>query len=132
MEGTITLFGFPDRPARLDVLQRSKGWRFSRASAFIGGGLLLAPVVGVVPPHAPWVMASLGIGGFLGIRKWKERFTILSLDGVCPKCGGSLSVARGTPLRGVMTLPCPGCNHDSRLIVEFLGSGIGIRPEKES
>jgi hypothetical protein len=115
MEGTVSLFGFPDTPGRLEVLPRSTAWRSLRAAAFFGGGLLLAPAVGLVPPHAPWVVAALGIGGFLGLRKWKERFTILSFQGTCPKCGGALSLAPGTPLRPIMTVPCHGCNHDSRL-----------------
>jgi hypothetical protein len=118
MEGTLTLFGFPSTTAELEVLPRAVSWRLSRASAFIGGGLLLAPAVGLFPPHAPWVVAALGIGGFLGIRKWRERFTILSLRGACPKCGGNLSMTRGTPLRPVMTVPCAGCNRDSRLTTD--------------
>ena len=119
MEGTLTLFGFPSTVAELDVLPRTMTWRLSRASVFLGGGLILAPAVGVFPPHAPWFLGALGIGGFLGIRKWRERFTVLSLRGSCPKCGGSLSMRSGTPLRPVMTVSCPGCNHDSRLITEL-------------
>ncbi|MCJ7627782.1 MAG: hypothetical protein MUO50_05270, partial [Longimicrobiales bacterium] len=115
MEGTVSLFGFPDTPGRLEVLPRSTAWRGLRATAFLGGGLLLAPAVGLVPPHAPWAMAALGIGGILGIRKWREQFTILSFHGTCPRCGGILTLASGIPLRPVMTVTCEGCNHDSRL-----------------
>jgi len=123
MEGTISLFGFSSTPARLEVLSRSTGWRAWRASGFVGSGLLLAPAVGLVPPHAPWMIAVLGIGGFLGLRKWRERFTILALEGICPKCGGSLSLARGTPLKPVMTVPCEGCNHDTRLTTMISSAG---------
>ncbi len=125
MEGTISLFGFPSTSGRIEVLPRSTAWRGLRASAFFGGGLLLAPAVGLVPPHAPWVVAVLGIGGFLGLRKWKERFTILSFQGVCPKCGGALSLNPGTPLRPVMTVPCDGCNHESRLTTSIPWNGPG-------
>jgi len=126
MEGTISLFGFPSTPAHLDVRSRSKSWRVSWCSVFMGGGVLLAPVVGLVPPHAPWMMGALGIGGFLGLRKWRERFTVLAFQGFCPKCGGPLSLPSGTPLRPVMTLPCSGCNHDSRLMVDVQKEpGIG-------
>jgi hypothetical protein len=115
MTGTLSLFGFPSTPARLTVQPRSATWRAIRASAFFAGGILLAPLVGLVPPHAPWALGVLGIGGFLGLRKWRERFTILSFEGACPKCGEALSIPSGTPLRPVMTVPCPGCHHDSRL-----------------
>jgi len=124
MEGTVSLFGFPNTPAQLEVLSRSTAWRALRASAFFGGGLLVAPAVGLVPPHAPWVVVALGIGGIMGLRKWKERFTILSFQGTCPKCGGVLSLASGIPLRPVMTVPCHGCNHDSRLSTPITESPI--------
>jgi hypothetical protein len=117
MKGTISLFGFPSKEAALEVLPRSTGWRGLRAAGFMAAGLALAPAVGLVPPHAPWALLALGLGGFLGIRKWKERYTIVGFQGECPKCGGSLSIPPGTPLRPVMTLSCPGCNLDSRLSV---------------
>jgi hypothetical protein len=115
MKGTISLFGFPATEAIVDVIPRSTGWRGLRAGAYLFAGLALAPAVGLVPPHVPWALLSTGIGGFLGVRKWRERFTIVGLQGECPKCGGPLSARPGTPLQAVMTLPCPGCNHDSRL-----------------
>ena len=119
MEGTISLFGFPSPPAQLEVRSRSTTWRVWWCSAFMGGGVLLALVVGLVPPHAPWMLGALGIGAFLGVRKWREQFTVLALRGLCPKCRGPLSLSSGTPLRAVMTLPCSGCNHDSRLLVDL-------------
>jgi hypothetical protein len=118
-KGTLTLFGFPDTGAELEMLPRSRGWRALRAAAFVGSGLLLAPAVGLFPPHAPWAAAALGLGGFLGLRKWRERFTLLSLRGSCPKCGGSVGIREGTPLRRVISVPCEGCNHESRLVVEL-------------
>jgi len=121
MEGTLSLFGFPSTVAHLEVLPRSTGWRALRAGLFIGGALVLAPAVGLLPPHAPWVVGVLGIGGFLGIRKWRERFTVLSFRGICPKCGGALSLPGGTPLRPVMTISCDGCNHGSSLTTTLPG-----------
>lgn len=115
MEGTLSLFGYSSTVAHLEVLPRSTGWRGLRAGLFMGGALVLAPAVGLFPPHAPWVAGVLGIGGYLGIRKWRERFTVLSFRGCCPKCGGALSLPPGTPLRPVMTVSCDGCNHDSSL-----------------
>lgn len=116
MEGTLTLFGFSSTSAWLDVLPRTTAWRATRASIFMGVALIVAPAVALIPPHVPWVFMALGLGGFMASRKWKERFTILSLEGLCPKCGGSLSLPNGTPLRAVLTVPCDGCNHDSRLV----------------
>lgn len=117
--GSITLFGFPTTEAELEVLPRSFPWRASRAFGYLGGAALLSPAVGVIPPHAPWVVAVLGIGGWLGVRKWRERFTLLSFRGPCPKCGGVLSIPSGTPLKATMSLPCEGCLHDSRLTTDL-------------
>ena len=76
--------------------------------------MVLAPAVGLVPPHVPWAVGALGIGTFMGLRKWRERFTVLSFHGTCPRCGGALLLTPGVPLRPVMTVPCEACNHDSR------------------
>lgn len=85
----------------------------------------MAPAVGLVPPHVPWALAALGIGGFMGIRKWRERFTLLSFEGICPRCGGRLSLNPGIPLRPVIALTCDGCNHESRLTTSIPGRGLG-------
>ncbi|MFC1575889.1 hypothetical protein ACFL5A_04530 [Gemmatimonadota bacterium] len=123
LQGRIDLFGYSSTEAALEALPRSLAWRGARALAFGGGGLVLAPVVGVIPPHAPWVVVALGLGGFFGLRKWRERFTILTLQGACPRCGGKLSIPGGTPLRVVMSLPCEGCHHDSRMELFLPSSG---------
>jgi hypothetical protein len=112
---SLSLFGFPSTQAELHLRPRSCGWRALRAAAFLGGGLAVAPILGLLPPHAPWATAALAIGAFLGLRKWRERFTILDFRGRCPKCGSALAVRRGTPLRVNLSVPCEGCNHESRL-----------------
>ena len=122
LKGTLTLFGFPSREARLDVLERSGAWRGTRAILFGGGGVLLAVTVSIIPPHAPRVVAALGSGGFFALRKWRERFTVLALLASCPKCGGGMALRPGTPLRPVLSVPCEGCHHDSRLTVETPGT----------
>jgi len=117
LSGTVSLFGFASTSAELGVLPRSTAWRRLRGGAFFAGGLAAAPVVGMVPPHAPWAIGALAIGGVLGLRKLRERFTLISLHGSCPKCGGALSLSPGTPVRQEMAVPCEGCHHDSRLSI---------------
>ena len=117
--GTLSLFGFPNTEAVLELLPRSRSWRTVRAAVFIAGGLALAPAVGLFPPHAPWATGTLVLGFFLGLRKWRERFTILTLRGLCPKCGGPMAIREGTPFRKTISVPCEGCNHESRLVVSL-------------
>lgn len=128
MDGTVSLFGFPSTSARLQVRPRTTGWRALRASLFMGGALLLAPAVGMIPPHAPWVVAVLAVGGVLGVRKWRERFTVLAFEGTCPKCGEALSLPSGIPLRPTMTVSCEGCRHESRLTPSLPPSSPGKEP----
>lgn len=72
---------------------------------------MLAPVVGVVPPHAPWA-AGAGLGGLvLGLRKWGERFTLQEVEGVCPRCGAALALVGTPPLRTPHTIPCDACGN---------------------
>lgn len=123
ISGTLSLFGSPDGHAEMAVLPRSPGWRRSRAGAFFLAGLLSAPLLGMVPPHAPWALGALGLGAWLGSRKLLERFTLLSFEGFCPRCGEELHLRKGTPLRGVMSVACEGCNHDSRLTILLPPSG---------
>ena len=113
--GIVTLFGFSPGKALIHAVPRTRAWRGARALAFILGGILLAPVVGIIPPHAPWVAGALGLGFFFGVRKWRERFTLESLHARCPKCGGPLVLPQGTPLRPTQSVPCDGCHHDSQL-----------------
>lgn len=124
MDATLSLFGFPSTPAHLELVERTRSWRLARATGFVGGGAVMAPVLGLIPPHAPWALMALTVGGILGLRKWKERYTILSLSARCPKCSGKLSISRKTPLRKTMTIPCPGCHHDSRLLVDPKGPSL--------
>ena len=119
LSGAVSLFGFEATSAELDVLPRSVAWRRLRGGAFFAGGLAGAPVVGMVPPHVPWAIGALAIGGYLGLRKLRERFTLISLQGYCPKCGGALSLSPGTPVRREMAVPCEGCHHDSRLSIDL-------------
>ncbi len=119
--GTLSLFGFPKTEARVDAVARSARWRGVRAAAYWGGALLIAPAVVLVPPHVPWVVGVLGVGGMLGTRKWRERYTLVGFQGECPKCRRELSLRAGTPLKPVMSVGCDECHHECRLEVPLQG-----------
>ena len=119
LAGSLSVFGYPSTRAHLEAIRRSTGWRGFRATLFLAVGVALTPVVALVPPHAPWAVAALGTAGFLAFRKWRERFTLLSLEGACPRCHHSLMVRKRTPLGKGLTLSCPSCNHDVHLNPEI-------------
>ena len=114
--GRIALFGYDPVEVRLELLPRSRRWRLWGAGRTAAVALVLAPVAGLVPPHAPWILGVLGVGGFLARRRWQERFTVVDIDGTCPKCEAELSVAQGR-LRTPHPVPCEGCHHDSSVQV---------------
>jgi len=81
------------------------------AGRAVGLAVLVAPVAGLVPPHAPWILGVLGVGGLLARRRWHERFTVVGVEGPCPKCGEALEVPRGR-LRTPHPVPCHSCHHE--------------------
>jgi len=128
LRGTLDLFGFSPGTALVRVHPRTPVWRGIRAAIFLGGGLILAPLVGMIPPHAPWVAGVVGFGGWLGVRKWKEHFTLESLLGNCPRCSEPLSVRAGIPLRQGMSVPCDHCHHEPRLTVALPSASEAAHP----
>lgn len=115
--GTLRIFGHDDTVARLVVLRRGMAWRGLRAGGLLLAGLVAAPVVALIPPHAAWALAAVITGLVLGGRKWAERFTLLSLEGPCPRCGSTIRVAGPTRLKNPDTVDCEGCHHGSTLTV---------------
>lgn len=91
--------------------------------------LLVAPVVGLIPPHAPWILGALGGGGFLARRRWTERFTVLDVEGHCPRCGEPVKATRGR-LRTPHPVLCEACHYEASVEIppEALDVEVG-RPE---
>jgi hypothetical protein len=124
VETETLLFGFPSTPAVLSVRPRTASWRAGGAAARMGGCTALAGVVGLVPPHAPWLISSLVVGAVLARRRWTERYTLESFEGVCPKCAEALRVKPGR-LRLPHPAPCEGCHHESSISID-LGALQGV------
>ena len=115
----ITLFGFDLVPATARIEARSTGWRARRASMALAAGLLVAPAVGLVPPHAPWARGALGMGLFMARRRWAEAHTLHFLEGACPRCGESVSLSHPVRLRHPHPISCPSCHYESALSVDL-------------
>ena len=114
----ITLFGFDPVQASARIEARTVRWRLNRTLTTVGVALLLAPLVALVPPHAPWALGSVGIGMILGRRKWLERYSLHALDGSCPSCGSPVSIPGTTRLRLPHPLPCDSCSHELSVEVD--------------
>lgn len=126
--GRIVLFGFDPRAVTLRLLPRSRRWRLLGAGRTMAVALVLAPVAGLVPPHVPWILGVLGVGAFLARRRYEERFTVVGIDGSCPKCGAPLEVPRGR-LREPHPVPCERCHHEGS--VKVAGEALaGVAPRE--
>ncbi len=115
----ITLFGFDLVHATARIEARSTGWRAKRASMALAAGLLVAPAVGLVPPHAPWALGALGMGLFMARRRWAEAHTLHFLEGACPRCGEGVSLSHPVRLRHPHPISCPSCHYESALSVDL-------------
>jgi hypothetical protein len=115
-DGRVTLFGFDSTPAHTRLRPRSKAWRVSGVIRIVAITVVVAPVVTVIPPHAPWLIGVLGGGTYLARRRWSWRFTLEALEGRCPKCGAALQVRPGR-LRDPHGLSCDSCHNDVELRV---------------
>lgn len=114
---TAILFGFDSTSAEATIRPRARAWRIGGAARTMAVAVALAPAVAVIPPHAPWLIGALAVGGILARRRLQERFTLTAVSGSCPKCGAPLQVKSGR-LRRPHPLPCEVCHHESTLQVE--------------
>jgi len=115
---TIGLFGFEPAPASVTLVARSLSWRTRRAALFAVLGTAAAPVVALLPPHAVWLIGALATGGYLAWRSFNTRYSVVELDGRCPKCDALQSLKTGTRLRQPHPISCASCNHELALTID--------------
>jgi len=127
----IELFGFPRTPARVHVIPRSAGWRVGHA---VGWLLLCWACIGIVmwvPPHFPWILTAFFLGIFFFVKYIRQRYTLVRLEGTCPKCGAPQAIRRPTRLALPHRLYCPSCHQPLLLRVDIAAAGEhGHRPER--
>ncbi len=114
----IVLFGYPGTSGEVTLRPRPRAWRVGGAVRYGIAGLVAAPLVGLVPPHAPWAVGALVGGIVLARRRYKERFTLEAVQGRCPRCGGRLG-ARPGRLRSPHPIACEACHHECTLTVRL-------------
>jgi hypothetical protein len=106
---SLSCFGADPAPARVVVIPRDASWRTTRGLLALGIGIGLTPLVAIVPPHVPWAAASL-IGGIVIARnRFRERTTLLSVAGTCPRCGGAVAQEPRRRLQRPHTVTCSAC-----------------------
>lgn len=113
--GRLHLFGHEATPATVRLLLRSRRWRTLRALRVAGAGLLVAPLLTLVPPHAPWALGAVVGTLFLARRRLGETHTLVDLRGPCPHCGEGVTIHAPTRLRWPHPVACEACHHEVTL-----------------
>jgi hypothetical protein len=121
------VFGFPPAPVEISVLRRASSWRVGGAVRTFAIFVVVAPFAALVPPHAPWAIGALGLGAILGSRRLKERFTLVSARGACPRCAEPLAV-KGGRLRSPHPVSCDACHHQAALRFPEAALEVRIKP----
>ena len=91
-DGRLELFGVPTRPAVLELTARPRGRRMRRALATFGGALVLALLVALIPPHAPWLLGVLAVGAWRARAEWRGEYELHAFTGACPRCDAELKL----------------------------------------
>lgn len=115
----ITLFGFDAVDATARIEARTTGWRARRASMALAAGLFMAPLLAVVPPHAPWVVIAVVVGLLTARRRWAEAHTLHFLEGACPRCETGISLNRPARLGRPHLISCPSCQYELTVSVDL-------------
>lgn len=114
VQARAVLFGFDASPVSLEVLPRTRQWRLVGVARAVAVSLVAAPVVAIVPPHAPWAIGALAAGAYFARRRWTETHTLAGVEGTCPKCGAPFE-SKPSRLKRPHPLECEGCHHVSEL-----------------
>ena len=105
----LEAFGLAPTPASVRLVARPSSWRMTRALLALFIGLGLTPLVALVPPHLPWAVAAFFGGLYTAWRYSRERVTLLSYDGVCPRCDARVHSERACPFAEPFGVHCSRC-----------------------
>ena len=117
LEGRLSAFGSEPRIAILDVTPRPRAKRATRAAATAAGTLVVAAGVALLPPHLPWLLAALAIGGWRARGEWRGAYRLHGFEGSCPRCGEPIGLG-DRYITPPLQVPCYACHTQSRLTIE--------------
>lgn len=114
----LRLRGHEAKPAEIQIEKRPRQTRMTRSILTLVGFLVLAPVVALIPPHIPWVLVALFMGGYLAWKQWAGEYIVHSFSGNCPRCDAELKIDPGSKVGLPLEMDCYSCHHKPTLVVE--------------
>jgi hypothetical protein len=117
LEARLTVFGSEPGSALLEVTPRPRARRATRAAGTAAATLVVAAAVALLPPHLPWLLAALAVGGWRTRGEWRGEYELHGFEGSCPRCGEPLRVVERyiTP---PLQVPCFACHAQVQLTLE--------------
>lgn len=115
----VTLRAYCPAPARVELVYLPLPGRLLRAALCVGVFWGIIPLLIWVPPHYPWVVAAFITGLYLAYRQWTGRYQVGAFAGLCPRCGGALSLGIDHTIDLPHTLTCFHCHFEPQLEVRF-------------
>lgn len=111
----LSLLGFTATPAELEVAPRPRWKRIGIALLVFAAGVATVPVATLLPPHVEWGVLTLLWSVYWARRHLLAEYTVRSMSGVCPRCGGTVTVRRGALLHMPQGVVCFRCRQAPRL-----------------
>ena len=89
----------------------------TRALATFGVALILALLVALIPPHAPWLLGVLAVGAWRARAEWRGEYELHEFAGACPRCGETLKLEERyiTP---PLVVHCDACHSQPQLTLD--------------
>jgi hypothetical protein len=116
---TVRLRGHEPVPARVELIRHSRRTRTTKALLTLVAAVVAAPIVFLLPPHVPWALGALVVGGYFAYRQWTGEYEVRSFAGSCPRCGAALPIEAGARIRLPHTVNCYQCHHEPTLVVDL-------------
>jgi hypothetical protein len=102
----------------LRAIQRTRGERAALTALTLAGGLLLAPLAFLIPPHLESGAIAFLLALYFARRAWVGEWHTVSMAGPCPRCDATVRLKPGTVLYLPHTLHCDGCRAELWLEIE--------------
>jgi hypothetical protein len=116
---SLTVFGAPAAHASATIVRHSMGRRAARALVALGACWGLALVAVFIPlAHFVLVPGLFLIGVILATYRAREAWSIVTVQGQCPRCRLEQTFTSAGRARGQSVVHCPNCKNELALTIE--------------